>query len=334
MTPPPRQDARKVKSKSPAVSRRRGDAPLDLSRAAKGMTAGECFEALVELQDRLLAPGGCPWDREQTHASLRTYLIEEAYEVLEALDELLAASGETHAVRARAGKLAEELGDLLLQVVFHAALARQAGRFDIRDVIERIHTKLVRRHPHVFGDAQAATADEVLKTWGELKAAERRSNGEAPSQSLLEGIPKSLPALGEAYELTRKAAKVGFDWQHIEGVLEKLREEMRELRETIAPMNTQEARQRLEEEVGDLLFVAVNVARFLSVDPEVALKAANRKFKARFRAMEERAASRGKSFADVPRDEMERLWEWSKTRERSAATAGAAMKPARRGARK
>jgi MazG family protein len=267
------------------------------------MTPGECFEALVALQDRLLAPGGCPWDREQTHESLRTYLIEEAYEVLEALD---AKDFE---------KLPEEFGDLLLQVVFHAALAKRAGKFDIRDVVERIHTKLVRRHPHVFGSVKAETAGAVLKNWEQLKAAERAEmNGTASPQaeSLLDGVPKSLPALLEAYQLTKRAAKIGFDWDDIEGLLEKLNEETSELRATLPPHEDQGALARREEEVGDLLFVAVNVARFLGVDPEIALKAANRKFSARFRSMEEEMRRRGAKLADASREEMEQLWERSK----------------------
>jgi tetrapyrrole methylase family protein/MazG family protein len=270
------------------------------------MTAGECFEALVRLQERLLGSGGCPWDREQTHESLRTYLIEEAYEVLEALDAQ------------DFKKLPEEFGDLLLQVVFHAELARREGLFEIRDVIERIHTKLVRRHPHVFGEVKAKDSATVLKNWEQLKAAERAEMngiGEPRGQqaeSLLDGVPKSLPALLEAYQLTKRAARIGFDWDDIEGVLEKLREEATELRETLSPDAAAAVQARREEEVGDLLFVAANVARFLKVDPEVALKRANRKFAARFRSMEAEMRRRGSQLADASREEMERLWEASK----------------------
>ncbi|HEV8383339.1 MAG TPA: nucleoside triphosphate pyrophosphohydrolase [Candidatus Acidoferrales bacterium] len=279
------------------------------------MSAGECFEALVALQERLLAPDGCPWDREQTHESLRTYLIEETYEVLEALD----ARDDQ--------RLPGELGDLLLQIVFHAQLARQAGRFDIRDVIERIHTKMVRRHPHVFGEVKAATSKAVLKNWEQLKAEERakteKSGAGTEGQgsfaslrmttgSVLEGVPHTLPALLEAYQITRRAANIGFDWDDVEGILEKLREETAELREHLGPARDAQTQQRVEEELGDLLFVAVNLARFLNVDPEITLKKANRKFISRFRAMEEEAARRGGRLADVPREEMEALWERAK----------------------
>ncbi|MBI1749966.1 MAG: nucleoside triphosphate pyrophosphohydrolase [Acidobacteria bacterium] len=292
------------------------------------MTAGECFEALVKIQERLLAPGGCPWDREQTHDSLRTYLIEETYEVLETLE-------------ARDFKrLPGELGDLLLQIVFHAQLARQEGHFDIRDVIERIHTKMVRRHPHVFGDARAANSKDVLKHWEQIKAEERAAGHEgsaapAGKNSILEGVSSTLPALLEAYQLTRRAANIGFDWADVEGILEKLKEETGELREHLgtqrtasgrhsgrptgrpyksadAAMRNAETQERVEEEVGDLLFVAVNLSRFLNVDPEIALKKANRKFTSRFRAMEQEVSRRGGRLADVTREEMEALWERSK----------------------
>jgi MazG family protein len=298
-------------------------APIDLHKRARAMTAGQCFDALVELQARLLAPDGCPWDREQTHDSLRTYLIEETYEVLEALE----ARDDQ--------RLPGELGDLLLQIVFHAQLARQEGRFDIRDVIERIHTKMVRRHPHVFGNVKAATSKDVLKNWEQLKAEERAkteksgagTEGEGsfaslPSTSLragrmttgsvLEGVPHTLPALLEAYQISRRAANIGFDWDDVEGILEKLKEETGELREHLGAQRNSDTQQRVEEEVGDLLFVAVNLARFLNVDPEIALKRANRKFISRFHAMEEEAARRGGRLADVPREEMETLWERSK----------------------
>lgn len=280
-------------------------APVNLHGRAHALSAGECFEALVKLQETLLGPAGCPWDREQTHESLRTYLIEETYEVLEALD-----------VRDYK-RLPGELGDLLLQIVFHAQLARQAGRFDIRDVIERIHTKMVRRHPHVFGEVKAATSKAVLKNWEQLKTEERAASGEgAPTargkHSILEGVPHRLPALLEAYQLTRRASNIGFDWDDVEGILEKLKEETAELREHLGPRRKADTPRRVEEEVGDLLFVAVNLARFLRVDPEIALKKASRKFISRFRAMEQEAARRGGRLADVPRDEMEALWERSK----------------------
>jgi MazG family protein len=278
---------------------------VNLHGRAHALTAGECFEALVNLQESLLGPGGCPWDREQTHETLRTYLIEETYEVLEALE-------------ARDFKrLPGELGDLLLQIVFHSQLARQAGRFDIRDVIERIHTKMVRRHPHVFGEVKAATSKAVLKNWEEIKTEERAASGEGVSaakgkNSILEGVPHTLPALLEGYQLTRRAANIGFDWADVEGILEKLKEETAELREHLGPRRKAGTQQRVEEELGDLLFVAVNLARFLRVDPEIALKKANRKFISRFRAMEQEAERRGGRLADVPRDEMEALWDRAK----------------------
>jgi MazG family protein len=265
------------------------------------------FEDLVALQARLLGPHGCPWDREQTHASLRSYLLEEAYEVLEALD-----AEDYH-------KLPDELGDLLLQIVFHAELARRAGRFAIGDVIEHIHNKMVRRHPHVFGQDSAADAKAVLKNWEQLKAAERRDAGKAEEQaSLLDGIPRTLPATLEGYQMTRRAARIGFDWDTLEGVLDKIREEAAELH--VAWKGHDQA--RLEEEIGDLLFAAVNVARFLETDPELALRNANRKFKARFQWMEREAGQSGRKLADVPRDEMETLWNRSKAAE-AGRTGGA-----------
>lgn len=255
------------------------------------------FEDLVALQARLLDPNGCPWDREQTHESLRTYLLEETYEVLEALEHKDFV------------KLPDELGDLLLQVVFHAELAKRAGRFEIGDVVEHIHTKMVRRHPHVFGETQADDAKAVLKNWEQLKTEERKAAGKTDqAASLLDGLPKTLPATLEAYQLTRRAARIGFDWEKLEGVLDKLREEVAELR-AAAEKGGQE---KLEEEIGDLLFVAVNVARFLHTDPELALRKTNRKFQERFRWMEQEAQRSGRKLADVPREEMEALWDQAK----------------------
>lgn len=279
------------------------------SQASKGVEAGVAsrfgrnFQKLVQLQARLLGPGGCPWDREQTHRSLRTYLLEEAYEVLEAIDSNDPA------------KLREELGDLLLQIVFHAELARAKGEFDIGDVIEGIYKKMVRRHPHVFGQARARDAAQVLQNWEQLKATEREAAAGSSSKpkfsSLLDGVPSTMPALLEAYQLTRRAANIGFDWENVEGLLEKLREEAAELRHALASRDTSTA-QRVEEEMGDLLFVAVNLARFLGLDPEVALKKANRKFVARFQEMERQMRHRGRRLAEARREEMERLWEESK----------------------
>jgi len=260
------------------------------------------FEDLVALQARLRANDGCPWDHEQTHQTLRTYLLEETYETLEALE-----SGDDR-------KLASELGDLLLQIVFHAQIGAEEGRFDIGDVVESIHTKMVRRHPHVFGEAQAGTSQQVLKNWEQLKAEERKAaNGTEKRSSLLDGLAHTLPAVLEANQLTRRAANIGFDWENLAGVLEKLAEEAGELRRAQQQeADAKPAPTRVEEEMGDLLFAAVNVARFLGVDPELALKRANRKFQARFRAMEAAAESRGMKLADVPREEMEELWERAK----------------------
>jgi tetrapyrrole methylase family protein/MazG family protein len=267
---------------------------------------GKLFEDLVALQARLRAPGGCPWDREQTHHTLKTYLIEETYEVLDALEQ-----GDPN-------ELTEELGDLLLQILFHADIGREAGRFDIADVISGIHEKMVRRHPHVFGKVKADTSAQVLKNWAQLKALEKKEVAASTQllPSALEGIPRSLPALIEAHQLTRRAAQVGFDWETVEGIFAKLHEETCELRETLS----QPDRSRREEEVGDLLFVAVNLARFLGLDSEVALKHSNLKFKLRFQNMEADAASSGQRLSQLSKDELEVLWEAAKKRERTAAT--------------
>lgn len=265
---------------------------------------GGLFEELVAIQARLRAPGGCPWDREQTHSTLKTYLIEEAYEVLDAIEN------------GTSGDLSEELGDLLLQVLFHADLAREAGSFDISAVVMGISEKMVRRHPHVFGKVKADTSSEVLKNWAKIKAQEKKSNlpedtsAKLSPSSILDGIPRSLPALLEAYQLTRRAARVGFDWDSVEGIFEKMKEEIEELRLTLEVPDRRSA----EEEVGDILFVAVNLARFLGFDPEVALKATNLKFKSRFQGMESEAARSGKPLAALSKGELEILWESAKVR--------------------
>ena len=269
----------------------RGDA-----RARKRV--GKAFESLVALQARLRAPNGCPWDREQTHDSLRTYLVEETYEVLDALD-----SGE-------ARKFADELGDLLLQIVFHAELAAEAGKFDIADVIEQIYTKMVRRHPHVFGKVRAETSADVLKNWEQLKAEERGkskvSEAKASDASILDAVPRNLPGLLEAHQLTRRAANVGFDWQNVNGIFDKLAEETAELKQLLA--SRERRTEEIEEEVGDLLFVGVNLARFLGFDAEIALKKANRKFAQRFREMERIAAARGQRLNGLSAAEFDGLW--------------------------
>jgi MazG family protein len=290
--------------------------PKSKAASLRGRNAGRCFQKLVEVQARLRAPGGCPWDREQTHDSLRPYLLEETYEVLEALD-----SGDDR-------RILSELGDLLLQVVFHAQLASEERRFDVGDVADAIREKLIRRHPHVFGAARARDSAEVLKRWEEQKAEERRVEGRPEHTSLLDGVPKNLPALSEAFQLTRRASNVGFDWQSLEGVLEKLEEEAHELRREAQglararrgarrgrpapPRANRKARARIEEEAGDLLFVAANIARFLGLDPEITLKKANRKFAGRFRSMERQAARRGGRLAGLSPEELERLWNQAK----------------------
>lgn len=269
---------------------------------------GKAFESLVALQARLRAPNGCPWDREQTHDSLRTYLVEETYEVLDALD-----SGD-------ARKLADELGDLLLQIVFHAELAAEGGKFDIADVIEQIYTKMVRRHPHVFGSVRAGTSSEVLKNWEQLKAEERAKNkvveaksSNAEEASILDAVPRSLPGLLEAHQLTRRAANVGFDWQDVTGIFGKLAEETAELKGLLASGDGRT--EEIEEEVGDLLFVGVNLARFLGFDAEIALKKANRKFAGRFREMERIASARGQSLSGLSAAELDTLWNQVKNTE-------------------
>ena len=261
------------------------------------------FEDLVSLMARLRAPDGCPWDRAQTPQSLRTYLLEETYEALDAI--------ERNDPRA----LKDELGDLLLQVLFHAQMAAEQGRFSIDDVLTELHDKLVRRHPHVFGTAKADSPEQVVVNWEALKAAERNAHADGPAlrakpaeKSALAGVPSTLPAQLEAYQLTRKAAQVGFDWERLEDVLAKLNEEVAELREGVAAND----KDRLEDEVGDLLFVAVNVARFLGLDPDLALRRTNRKFVARFREIEQELARQGKRLEDASLAEMDALWERSK----------------------
>ena len=448
--------ARKAKPRSTSSSNASGDAP-GKARKQRRLAPGEWFEKLVALQARLRAPNGCPWDREQTHASLRTYLIEEAYEVLDAMK-----SGDD-------AKFAEEMGDLLLQIVFHSQIAAEQGRFTVGDVIREVHEKMVRRHPHVFGEKRAKDAAEVLRNWEQIKARERAGNQDggggveivavAKRESLLDGVPGTLPAALEGLQLTRRASRAGFDWENAEGIFEKLREESAELRhatQTKDAVKTEEemgdlllqivfhsqiaaeekrftvadvirevhektvrrhphvfgekrakdaaevlrnweqikARERAgnqdgaggveavakreslldgvpgtlpatleglqltrkasragfdwdnaggvfeklreesaelrhatqtkdavktEEEMGDLLFAAVNLARFLQVDPEIALKNANAKFARRFRQMERLAASGGRAFGDVPRAEKEALWERIKRGEKQAA---------------
>jgi uncharacterized protein YabN with tetrapyrrole methylase and pyrophosphatase domain len=357
---------------------------------------GSEFQKLVAVMSRLRSPDGCLWDREQTHSTLRTYLVEEAYEVLDALDS------------ADDAKFAEELGDLLLQVLFHAQIAHEEGRFDISSVIREIHDKMVRRHPHVFGTTIARTAADVLRNWEQIKSAERQaksqtadsrraapsgrqsgvfdleassdpsaatapeprqksahraSAGNATKQtlapearrtpdqpvSILDGVPRSIPALLEALQLTRKAARIGFDWPDLDGIFAKLTEETNELRAVLAASNSKGhvkgkgpggqgfslsrtsgasdnkaigkerasapeklSSSRIEDELGDILFVAVNLARFLNIDPEIALKKTSGKFSRRFRAMERLAREQATTLAEIPRTQMESLWDQAK----------------------
>jgi MazG family protein len=262
--------------------------------------AGVVFARFVELIARLRAPGGCPWDREQTHESVKPLTIEEAYEVAHAIDEKDDA------------ELAAELGDLLLQVVFHANIAEERGAFRLREIIERVCEKMIRRHPHVFGSDDAATSGEVLRNWEAIKAEERAQKGKDDA-SMLDSVHKGLPAVMEAFQLTTKVSRVGFDWKDAGAALAKLDEEALELQDAVR--EGADAR-KVAEEVGDLLFVAVNVARLTGVDPESALKAANRKFRRRFRHIEERLRSDGRKPADSTLAEMDRLWDEAKSLEK------------------
>ncbi len=275
----------------------------------KQLTPGQWFERLVAVQARLRAPNGCPWDREQTHQSLRTYLIEEAYEVLEALE-----SGNDD-------KFVEEMGDLLLQIVFHSQIAGEEGRFTVAEVIREIHDKMIRRHPHVFGKTRARDSAEVLRNWEQIKAEERRASGKKndsngagkalKESSLLDGVSHALPATLEGFQLTRKASRIGFDWDDAGGIFEKMQEESEELKRALREQD----QRKIEEELGDLLFAAVNLSRFLKIDPEIALKKANAKFSRRFRAMEGLARKNGREFKDLPREEMEAFWTAAKKSE-------------------
>ncbi len=254
------------------------------------------FDDLVALMARLRAPDGCPWDRAQDARSLRTYLLEETYEVLDAIEENDSAA------------LKEELGDLLLQVVFHAQIAQEEGAFTLEDVLTQLHQKLVRRHPHVFGTANAKTPDEVKANWDALKAAEKKEKNNGNNAPHLSAVSRHQPALPEAYQLTRRAAQVGFDWEKIEDVLQKMEEETGELRAAIA----EDEKERIEDEAGDLLFSAVNVVRFLGLDPEIALRRTNKKFTARFEQIEQALANQGKTLGEASLAELDALWEKSK----------------------
>jgi MazG family protein len=257
------------------------------------------IEKLVALVARLRGENGCPWDREQTRETLKPMLIEEAFETLDALDSDDPAD------------LKEELGDLLFQVVFHAQIASEKGEFDLGDVIDRSHEKMTRRHPHIFGAADLKTSEDVLKNWEDIKASEKgiASPSRPDSErSLLDGIPKKIPALYRAYQMTAKAARVGFDWQRLEDIFDKLNEEADELKEAVSCGD----RERIAGELGDILFVAVNIARKLDVDPETALDRSNRKFDCRFRFIETAIKQQGRELKDASLAEMDELWNEAK----------------------
>jgi MazG family protein len=296
-------------------------------------TTGERFERAVAIMARLRAPGGCPWDREQTFDSIKPYTLEETYEVLEAIDNR------------DWDELSGELGDLLLQVLFYSEMSKEQGTFTIDEVLEKLSRKLVDRHPHVFGDVQAETASEVVRNWEAIKAEEKKkrllagergAKQEQQPESVLGGVSSAMPALLEGHKLSSRAAHVGFDWPNVEGLFDKLSEETNELREELkefpAPGPRPQARgvagsgrvqvpedlrARLEEEVGDLFFVLVNIARYLSVDPESALKKTNRKFKRRFQWMEERLRESGRKPEQATTEELESLWQQAKELEKS-----------------
>src|SRR6266404_4754970 len=296
-------------------------------------TTGERFERAVQIMARLRAPGGCPWDREQTFDTIKPYTLEETYEVLEAIDNR------------DWPELTGELGDLLLQVIFYAQMASEEGHFSVDDVLDQLSNKLVDRHPHVFGEVKADTPAEVLRNWEALKAHEKEkkkraeagggAKAAADAQSVLSGVSSKMPALLEAYKLSSRAAHVGFDWPEIEGLFAKLEEETAELREELKvvtangpsgtgiagsgkPQVAPELRERLEDEVGDLFFVLVNIARYLSLDPESALRKTNRKFKRRFQWMEERLRDGGRAPQQASMDELEILWQQAKQQEKLA----------------
>jgi MazG family protein len=266
------------------------------------------FNNLIELMDRLRSPNGCPWDREQNYATLAPMLLEEAYEAFDAVEE--ARDGHPEELR-------DELGDLLFQIVFYAQVAKERGEFTIDDVTDAIHTKMVRRHPHVFGDVTAEDSATVLMNWETMKAEERRAAGkvEDTQTSILDGVSSKAPALMEAHQLSTKAARVGFDWEKVEDIFDKLHEEIEELRSAItehSSANDEETHARVREEIGDLLFAATNIARHMQVEPESALKLTNRKFRQRFGFIEEKLHNQGRTFEGATLDELEALWQEAK----------------------
>jgi MazG family protein len=258
-------------------------------------TAGKKFQLLVDLMARLRAPNGCPWDREQTFDTIKPYLLEETYEVMDAIDSR------------DWPELAGELGDLLLQAVFFSQMASEENLFRVDDALDSITQKLIRRHPHVFGDETAKTEGDVLKRWSEIKAEEKRTKGETDT-TLLGSVPRSLPALVEAQQISSRAAQAGFDWENPDQVVDKLHEEVREFAEARARGSHED----LEDELGDMLFVLVNLARFVKVDPEQALRRTNAKFRRRFGYVEQKLAERGRSTRESSIEEMESLWQEAK----------------------
>ncbi|MGA2962973.1 MAG: nucleoside triphosphate pyrophosphohydrolase [Candidatus Korobacteraceae bacterium] len=290
---------------------------------------GERFERAVAIMARLRAPGGCPWDREQTFDTIKQYTLEETYEVLEAIE-----NRDWY-------ELTGELGDLLLQVLFYAEMAKEDGHFSVDDVLDRLSNKLVTRHPHVFGDVKADTSAQVLRNWEAIKQQERKQREPAPQaedekpKSILASVSSAMPSLLEGLKLSNKAAHVGFDWPNIEGLFDKLKEELEELRHEVnripppgpTPIGRgiagsrgqvlpEELKARLEDEVGDLLFVLVNIARYLNVDPESSLRKTNRKFRRRFQHVEDALRQSGKKPEDASLDEMEAHWQASKSYEK------------------
>ena len=253
------------------------------------------FDEIVRIMARLRGPEGCPWDKEQTRESLKPFLVEETYEVLEAIDE------------AAPPKIKEELGDLLFQIVFHSRIAEERGEFDIEEVLENISSKMIRRHPHVFGEKSLKTSGEVLADWELIK---KKEKGYSERKSILEGVPKELPALIRAHRLQERAARVGFDWRKAEDVVGKLDEEMREFKETLESRDPA----RMEDELGDIFFVLVNISRFIGVNPEDALRKTISKFISRFQFIEEAAKNMGRELSDMSLDEMDALWDEAKER--------------------
>jgi MazG family protein len=266
------------------------------------------FDDLVQLMHKLRSPDGCPWDREQNYATLAPMLLEEAYEAFEAVEE---------AREGRPAELRDELGDLLFQIVFYAQVAKESDDFAIEDVIEAIHSKMVRRHPHVFGDTSAEDSAQVLRNWEAMKQEERRAAGKSEREgSLLDGVSSKAPALMEAHQLSTKAARVGFDWKNVNDIFDKLEEEIGELREAIqthAISSGEADHTRVREELGDLLFAVTNIARHMQVEPEAALKLTNRKFRHRFGYIETKLRERGETLDQVSLDQMEVLWQEAKS---------------------